>query len=73
MSLPDYVDLFRRHRDGLLLRDVEGSGRTVATTWGLAFDRLAARSPRAADLLETIAFLAPDADLRRNAGPGRAR
>jgi DNA-binding SARP family transcriptional activator len=61
MSLPDYVDLFRRHRDGLLLRDVEGSGRTVATTWGLAFDRLAARSPRGADLLETIAFLAPDA------------
>jgi DNA-binding SARP family transcriptional activator len=61
MSLPDYVDLFRRHRDGLLLRDVEGSGRTVATTWGLAFDRLAARAPRAAELLETIAFLAPDA------------
>jgi len=61
MSLPDYVDLFRRHRDGLLLRDVEGSGRTVATTWGLAFDRLATRAPRAAQLLETIAFLAPDA------------
>jgi DNA-binding SARP family transcriptional activator len=61
MSLPDYVDLFRRHRDGLLLRDVEGSGRTVATTWGLAFDRLAARAPRAAELLETIAFLGPDA------------
>ena len=46
--------------------------RTVATTWGLAFDRLAARAPRAADLLETIAFLAPDADLRRDAGPVRA-
>ena len=61
ISLPDYVDLFRRHRDGLLLRDVEGSGRTVATTWGLAFDRLAARAPAAAQLLETIAFLAPDA------------
>ncbi len=61
ISLPDYVDLFRRHRDGLLLRDVEGTGRTVATTWGLAFDRLAARAPRAAQLLETIAFLAPDA------------
>ena len=61
MSLPDYVSLFRRHRDGLLLREVEGSGRTVATTWGLAFDRLAVRAPRAAELLETIAFLAPDA------------
>lgn len=62
MSLPDYVDLFRRYRDGLLLRGGgsggEGSGRTVATTWGLAFDRL---GPRAAHLLETIAFLAPDA------------
>lgn len=61
MSLPDYVSLFRRHRDGLLLREVEGSGRTVATTWGLAFDRLAVRAPRAAELLETIAFLAADA------------
>jgi DNA-binding SARP family transcriptional activator len=61
ISLPDYVDLFRRHRDGLLLRDVEGAGRTVATTWGLAFDRLAARAKEAAQLLETIAFLAPDA------------
>ena len=61
ISLPDYVDLFRRHRDGLLLRDVEGAGRTVATTWGLAFDRLAVRAPEAAQLLETIAFLAPDA------------
>ena len=61
MSVPDYVDLFRRRRDRLLLRDADGSGRTVATTWGLAFDRLAGRSPRAAALLETIAFLAPDA------------
>ena len=65
-------DLFRRHRDGLLLRDVEGSGRTVATTWGLAFDRLAARAPRAAELLETIAFLAPDAISVAHAGPVRA-
>ena len=61
MSLPDYVDLFRRRRDGLLLREVGDSGRTVATTWGLAFDRLAVRAPRAAELLEAIAFLAPDA------------
>ena len=58
---PTTSSLFRRHRDGLLLREVEGSGRTVATTWGLAFDRLAVRAPRAAELLETIAFLAPDA------------
>ncbi len=61
MSVPDYVRLFRRRREGLLRRDADGSGRTVATTWGLAFDRLAERSPRATALLETIAFLAPDA------------
>lgn len=61
MPVADYVHLFRRRRDGLLLRVAEGSGRTVATTWGLAFDRLAGRSTRAAELLETIAFLAPDA------------
>jgi DNA-binding SARP family transcriptional activator len=61
MSVPEYVDLFRRRRDRLLLRDADGSGRTVATTWGLAFDRLAGRSCRGAALLETIAFLAPDA------------
>jgi DNA-binding SARP family transcriptional activator len=61
MPVADYVQLFRRRRDGLLLRVADGSGRTVATTWGLAFDRLASRSRRAAELLETIAFLAPDA------------
>ncbi len=61
MSVPDYVELFRERRDSLLLRDPLDSRPTVATTWGLAFDRLYQRSPRAAQLLETIAFLAPDA------------
>jgi len=61
LPVPDYVRLFRRRRDTLLLRGTAGTGRTVATTWGLAFDRLAARAPRAAALLETVAFLAPDA------------
>jgi tetratricopeptide (TPR) repeat protein len=56
----DYVGLFRDHRAGLLLRTDVG-GHTVATTWGLAFDRLRTRSPRAAALLETIAFLSADA------------
>jgi DNA-binding SARP family transcriptional activator len=61
MPVPDYVRLFESRRDHLLLRDADGSGRTVATTWRLAFDRIASRSPEAAALLETIAFLAPDA------------
>ncbi len=61
MSVPDYVQLFRERRDSLLLRDPLDSRPTVATTWGLAFDRLHQRSPRAARLLEQLAFLAPDA------------
>jgi DNA-binding SARP family transcriptional activator len=60
MSVPDYVHLFRGRRASLLLRDAAG-GRTVATTWGLAFDRLRDRSPPAAAVLETVAFLSPDA------------
>ena len=72
ISLPDYVDLFRRHRDGLLLRDVEGSGRTVATTWGLAFDRLAARAPRGGGTAGDDRVPRPGRDLGRHAGPVRA-
>jgi DNA-binding SARP family transcriptional activator len=61
MSVPVYVQLFRERRESLLLRDPLDSRPTVAATWGLAFDRVHERSPRAARLLETIAFLAPDA------------
>ncbi len=61
MSVPDYVRLFRERHAALLLRDAFSSGPTVATTWGLAFDRLRERSAGAAALLETIAFLSPDA------------
>ena len=61
MSVPEYVRLFRERRATLLLRDTGGPGPTIATTWGLAFDRLRVRSPLAATVLETIAFLAPEA------------
>ena len=61
MSVTDYVELFRERRESLLLRDPLDSRPTVATTWGLAFDRVHQRSPRAVELLETMAFLAPDA------------
>ena len=52
MTVPDYVRLFRGHRAEL---------GAVATTWGLAFDRLRRRSPLAAGVLETMSFLAADA------------
>jgi DNA-binding SARP family transcriptional activator len=55
MSVPDYVRLFRSHQD-VLLRDPG----TVATTWGLAFDRVRRRSTLAAGVLETMSFLAAD-------------
>lgn len=60
MTVPDYVRLFRERRS-LLLRHHAGPGPTIATTWGLAVDRLRTRSARAAALLETAAYLASDA------------
>ena len=61
MSIPDYVRLFQTRRANLLLGDRGGPGPTIATTWGLAFDRLRVRSALATTVLETAAFLAPDA------------
>ena len=61
MPVPDYVRLFHGRRSNLLLRAAGGSGPTVATTWELAFERLGRRSPRAAAVLEVMAFLASDA------------
>jgi tetratricopeptide (TPR) repeat protein len=55
------VRLFHGRRSNLLLRAAGGSGPTVATTWELAFERLGRRSPRAAAVLEVMAFLASDA------------
>ncbi len=74
MPVLDYLHLFLERRERLLLHPPPGAGRAVATTWGLAFDRLRERSERAAALLETMAFLAPDAiavaTLRRLGGVG---
>ncbi|MFD1529097.1 tetratricopeptide repeat protein, partial [Pseudonocardia aurantiaca] len=61
MPVPDYVRLFHGRRSNLLVREAGGSGPTVATTWELAFERLGRRSPRAAAVLEVMAFLASDA------------
>ncbi|WP_232666758.1 BTAD domain-containing putative transcriptional regulator [Pseudonocardia sp. TRM90224] len=60
MAVADYVRLFHRHRATLLGHGV-ADRPTVATTWGLAFDRLRARSPLAATVLETMSFLSADA------------
>ncbi|HEX2804740.1 MAG TPA: tetratricopeptide repeat protein [Kineosporiaceae bacterium] len=61
MSLRDYLRLYEQRKETLLARRRSpGERPTVATTWQLAFDRVARRSPLAATILETIAFLAPD-------------
>lgn len=52
MTVPDYVRLYRGRQAEL---------GAVATTWGLAFDRLRRRSLFAAGMLETMSFLAADA------------
>ena len=59
MTVEDYVRLFAQQRTKMLQR-ATADGRTVATTWGMAFDRLQTRSRLAAAILETIAFLSAD-------------
>jgi len=60
-SVDDYLDEFARHKRKLL-----GEGRprnyphTVATFVTLAVERMRRESPAAAQLLEMVAFLAPD-------------
>ena len=61
-SLAGYLALFRQRRADLLARgEPAGYGRTVATTWALAFDRLEQSAPGAVGLLRLLAFCAPEA------------
>jgi Tetratricopeptide repeat len=61
-SLASYLTLFRQRRLELLSRgEPTGYGKTVATTWELAFKRVQQTSPSAAGLLRLLAFYAPDA------------
>ena len=54
--------LFRQQRAGLLGRgEPAGYGKTVATTWALAFGRLEQAEPGAAGLLRLMACCAPEA------------
>jgi len=61
-SLADYLASFRRGRLDMLDRgEPIGHGKTVATTWALAFTRLEQSAPGAAGLLRLLAFCAPEA------------
>jgi DNA-binding SARP family transcriptional activator len=62
LSLAEYLRLFHLRRDQLLLRGAPANHReTVSATWQIVFDRVRARSPFAARILEISAFMAPDA------------
>ena len=61
MALGTYRELLSSRRGRVLERGTPAFYRaTVATTFGLAYDRAAALSPSAAQMLGTCAFLAPD-------------
>ena len=60
-SLAGYLESFVRRRPDMLARgEPTGYGRTVATTWALAFRRLEQTAPGAAGLLRLLAFCAPE-------------
>ena len=63
-DLAGYWHLYQQHRADLLRERrglVPDHPAPVATTWSLSFERVAAKNPAAADLLQLCAFLAPDA------------
>jgi transcriptional regulator with XRE-family HTH domain len=61
-TLSGYLAMFRHRRAELLARgEPAGYGRTVASTWALAFDRLRQTAPGAVGLLRLLAFCASEA------------
>jgi hypothetical protein len=61
-TLAGYLALFHKRRADLLTRGQPARyGRTVATTWQLAFTQLQDSAPGAAGLLRLVAFCAPEA------------
>ena len=61
-TLAGYLALFRQRRAELLARgEPTGYGKTVASTWALAFDHLQQTAPGAVGLLRLLAFCAPEA------------
>lgn len=66
-SLSAYLELFQKRQRELLRRGAAGDTTpTVATTWDIAFKEAQSRSAAAADLLNLVAFFAPD-DIPRDA------
>ena len=60
-DLAGYLASFRQQRAALFRRgEPAGYGKTVATTWALAFDRLEQAEPGAAGLLRLMACCAPE-------------
>nr|VFK54661.1 MAG: Tetratricopeptide repeat-containing protein [Candidatus Kentron sp. TUN]VFK58106.1 MAG: Tetratricopeptide repeat-containing protein [Candidatus Kentron sp. TUN] len=66
-DITGYLELFRSHRARLLEYAAAGAQAdvTVATTWELAFQRVAEKMPEAAALFNLCAFLAPEGIPRR--------
>ncbi len=61
-DLAGYLASFRQQRAEMFGRgEPAGYGKTVATTWALAFDRLEQAEPGAAGLLRLMACCAPEA------------
>ena len=61
-SLAGYLASFRQRRPDMLGRgEPTGYGKTVATTWALAFARLDHSAPGAAGLMRLLACCAPEA------------
>ena len=61
-NLAGYLASFRQRRPDMLARgEPTGYGKTVATTWSLAFGRLQQAAPGAVGLLRLLAFFAPEA------------
>ena len=62
ISISGYLDLFQRERAELWKDEAAPAdyGKTVATTWAVAMQKLTQQVPAAAAVLHLCAFLAPD-------------
>jgi hypothetical protein len=61
-TFADYLAWFRRRRPDMLARGrPTGYGKTVATTWSLAFTKLEESAPTTVGLLRLLACCAPEA------------
>lgn len=62
IGLAQYLQLLARHSAAMFTAGPAATDRpSVAHTWAVAFERVRNRSRGAAEMLETLAFLAPDA------------